>query len=65
MRFMPIDISASKQLKLSFGKDVISATESIREQIPKLEKEVETCDVDSLRLIRSFTGIYKQSRKYI
>lgn len=43
---MPIDI---------FGKEVISTVELIREQIPKLEKEVGTCDVDSLRLIRSTT----------
>ncbi len=43
---MPIDI---------FGKESVKVGELVSEQIPKLEKEVEICDVDSLRLIRSAT----------
>lgn len=42
--------------KAIFGKEIVRAVELIVEQIPKLEKEVETCEVDSLRLIRSATS---------
>lgn len=38
-----------------FGKEVISAIKLVNEQIPKLEREAERCDVDALRLIRSAT----------
>ena len=43
---MPIDI---------FGKTDVRAIELLTEQIPKLEKYVGTCDVNSLRYIRSAT----------
>jgi hypothetical protein len=43
---MPIDI---------FGKQTVRAVELIAEQIPKLERQVGTCDVNSLRYIRSAT----------
>jgi len=48
---MPTD----KFMPTVIGKEIISAVELIREQIPKLEREVITCDVDALRLIRSAT----------
>ena len=38
-----------------FGKETIRAVELIAEQIPKLERYVGTCDVNSLRYIRSAT----------
>ncbi len=43
---MPMDI---------FGKTDTRAVDLFLEQIPKLEKDVETCEVNSLRLIRSVT----------
>jgi hypothetical protein len=43
---MPIDIN--KQLKLPFGKTDVRAVELVLEQIPKLEKDVKTCEVNSL-----------------
>lgn len=43
---MPIDM---------FGKTDVRAIELLVEQIPRLEKYVGTCDVNSLRYIRSAT----------
>jgi len=43
---MPIDM---------FGKTDVRAIELLSEQIPRLEKYVGTCEVDSLRYIRSAT----------
>lgn len=51
---MPTDIGQTA--KAIFGKEEsVRAVELIADQIPKLEREVRTCDVDSLRLIRSAT----------
>jgi hypothetical protein len=38
-----------------FGKTDVRAIELLAEQIPRLEKYVGTCEVDSLRYIRSAT----------
>lgn len=38
-----------------FGPDVTKAYEYLKENMPRLERKVETCDLDTIRLVRSLS----------